>query len=349
MNYRLHIPENIDPNKKYPLLLWLHGVGECGKDNISQLAHMEPLIPFITGEKQRHFFILATQCPADNKMWDISKSKDDEKGDANMTIAMDILDDVIKNYPVDNEAISVFGLSSGGYGVMSIAMKYKGRFATLIPVACNPHKDVYKYTAEHNTAVWILNNTGDKSVIVKRIEEEVKLIHENNGNAYMTNFEDKGHQAWRNAFLHTPLIDWILWYQRNPSPYKPPYGIAIPHRPENEFFKLFSLPLYASVALVFLPLLVITTEKTTGFLRKNKIKKTPAVTKPQEIKYETTEDGFRTWTDASGNEKVELRLIGFAGTHANFFRRDGKLFKAEMDYFSEEDQIILKNILNNAY
>jgi predicted esterase len=261
INYRLHIPENIDTNKKYPLLLWLHGVGECGKDNISQLAHMEPLVPLITGEKQRQFFILATQCPADNKMWDTSKSKDDEKGDANMAIAVEVLDDVIKNYPVDSGAISVFGISSGGYGVMSIAMKYKGRFATLIPVACNPHKNLHECTVKYNTAIWMFNNTGDKDIVFRRIEEEVKTIHENNGIAFSTSFNDKGHHAWRHALLCTPLIDWILWYQRNPSLYKPPYRTIISQRTGDDFFKLFILPFYISGTLMLLPLLILATEK----------------------------------------------------------------------------------------
>jgi predicted esterase len=367
IKYRLHIPDNLEPNKKYPLLLWLHGVGESGNDNISQLAHMEPLIPFISGKNQRQLFILATQCPNDNKMWDVSKSKEKNapKGDAPMTIAMEVLDDVIKNYPIDENAISVFGISSGGYGVMSIARKYHNRFAALIPTACNPHRNLYKDTIEYNTALWMFNNIGDKDIVGKRIEEEVKLIHDNGGNAYMTNFETKGHDSWRYAILETPLIDWLLWYKRNPSPYQPPYNINPPNR-TNSFFKLFVLPIHIGGIVLVLPLLIVSLETVAKLARRkpntkhesepkpdneNKIIETQnQITTESEIPiFETTADGFKIWTDTTGNEKNELLLICFAGTHATFATRKGKLFTAELDYFCEEDKKILHYLLNSAY
>jgi hypothetical protein len=155
---------------------------------------------------------------------------------------------------------------------MSIAIKYKGRFAVLIPTACNPHKNLYKYTVDSNTALWIFNNSGDKDIFVKRTEEEVKLIHENNGIAYMTIFDTKGHTSWRHSILKTPLIDWILWYQRNPSPYRPPYNVTPPVCNKNYFFKLFFLPLYASGILVILPMLIVSAEKITKLIRHKKCK-----------------------------------------------------------------------------
>ena len=37
--YRLLLPENYDPLKKYPLVFFLHGAGERGDNNQSQLTH----------------------------------------------------------------------------------------------------------------------------------------------------------------------------------------------------------------------------------------------------------------------------------------------------------------------
>ena len=39
LNYRILKPLNYDPNKQYPVHLFLHGAGERGNDNISQLTH----------------------------------------------------------------------------------------------------------------------------------------------------------------------------------------------------------------------------------------------------------------------------------------------------------------------
>jgi predicted esterase len=269
MKYRLRVPQNLEEGKKYPLLIWLHGVGESGNNNVSQLSHMEPLIPFINGHKQRDFFILATQCPAENRLWDRSTTKEG-KGDAPMTIAMEILDDVIRNYPVDEQAISVFGFSSGGYGVWSMGREYPGRFAALIPVSCNPHKNVYKFTVNYGTTVWTFNNAGDSGIVHSRVKEEIEQIHNKGGDAYMTTFETKGHEAWRYALLETPLIDWLMRLQRNPSPYRIPYWITPPKRSKNDFFMLFKFPFYLCGLLLFVPISVLALEKIIEMDERNK-------------------------------------------------------------------------------
>jgi len=38
MPYRLFLPPGYDPAVRYPLVLFLHGAGECGVDNQRQIA-----------------------------------------------------------------------------------------------------------------------------------------------------------------------------------------------------------------------------------------------------------------------------------------------------------------------
>src|SRR5262245_4036703 len=65
MPYRLFIPPRYDKHKKYPLILWLHGAGGIGIDNVRQIA--EDQIPgtrlWTTTENQtRHpAFVLVPQ------------------------------------------------------------------------------------------------------------------------------------------------------------------------------------------------------------------------------------------------------------------------------------------------
>ena len=37
--YRILLPDNYDPENKYPLIIFLHGSGERGNDNEKQLTH----------------------------------------------------------------------------------------------------------------------------------------------------------------------------------------------------------------------------------------------------------------------------------------------------------------------
>lgn len=39
LHYRILKPLNYDPDKKYPVHLFLHGAGERGNDNHAQLTH----------------------------------------------------------------------------------------------------------------------------------------------------------------------------------------------------------------------------------------------------------------------------------------------------------------------
>ncbi|GHT18064.1 hypothetical protein FACS1894189_5250 [Planctomycetales bacterium] len=63
IKYRLHVPEQMEPGKKYPLVLWLHGAGEDGIDNNKQLINIHHVIPYLTGEKKRDFFLFLPQTP----------------------------------------------------------------------------------------------------------------------------------------------------------------------------------------------------------------------------------------------------------------------------------------------
>ncbi|MDR1493665.1 MAG: prolyl oligopeptidase family serine peptidase [Planctomycetaceae bacterium] len=66
LKYRLYVPENFEPNTKYPLILWLHGAGENGDDNELQLVHLHHNITYFTGKKKRDFFLLVPQAPKPN-------------------------------------------------------------------------------------------------------------------------------------------------------------------------------------------------------------------------------------------------------------------------------------------
>ena len=70
LRFRLHVPDSYEVGKKYPLVVWLHGAGECGSDNINQLSHLHHIIPYLVGPKKRDFFLLVPQCPHTHVAWE---------------------------------------------------------------------------------------------------------------------------------------------------------------------------------------------------------------------------------------------------------------------------------------
>src|SRR6202011_3175626 len=68
--YRLLKPASYDSKIKYPLVLFLHGVGERGTDNDKQLLHGVP--EFVRDENRKKYpsFLVVPQCPTTGKWVD---------------------------------------------------------------------------------------------------------------------------------------------------------------------------------------------------------------------------------------------------------------------------------------
>ena len=56
LNYRILKPLNYDSTKQYPVHLFLHGAGERGNDNVSQLVHGSKL--FLKKESREKYLSL---------------------------------------------------------------------------------------------------------------------------------------------------------------------------------------------------------------------------------------------------------------------------------------------------
>ena len=91
--YRLLKPEHIEPGKKYPVVLFLHGAGERGDDNASQLQYLPELMA--TTEYREKFlpcFLIAPQCRV-NKLW-VVRGADKSGVSEQMQVAEGILQHV---------------------------------------------------------------------------------------------------------------------------------------------------------------------------------------------------------------------------------------------------------------
>ena len=112
LQYRLFIPENFDPKKKYPLVLFHHGGGGTGDNNRRNLES-ECIREWILPEAQANnpCFIVAPQFPG-------KKSKSVLDGTFSMRghirAIHEVLDNLEKEFSIDNKREYVTGLSFGG-------------------------------------------------------------------------------------------------------------------------------------------------------------------------------------------------------------------------------------------
>src|SRR6056297_2771582 len=66
---RLLRPETVEADRRYPLVVFLHGAGERGDDNDAQLKH--GVAEFHRRRETNPCFLLAPQCPTEQRWVDV--------------------------------------------------------------------------------------------------------------------------------------------------------------------------------------------------------------------------------------------------------------------------------------
>ena len=130
MPYRLFLPPGYnEPGAEFPLILFLHGSGERGSNNLSQVqVHINALIA-ATQSEDYQAFLLAPQLPSGSTFWNPNEPYD---------LTPEILDDVTSSYAVDTSRLYITGLSLGGYGTVDYVHSFPSKFAAAVPMSGAP-------------------------------------------------------------------------------------------------------------------------------------------------------------------------------------------------------------------
>lgn len=205
--------------KKYPLLVFLHGIGELG-NGTTQLSNAAAVgtpavikynqFPpnFSVNGKNYSFIVITPQF----KAWPSSK-------DVN-----DMITYAIKQYRIDTTRMYVSGLSMGGGVTWDYAVDYGKRIAAIAPIcgASGPSDAKAQKIAQAGLAVWAFHNKDDGTVTYKNSEGFVTKINAFNANpqARLTLWETGGHDAWTKATNpsykenNMNMYEWMLQYSR---------------------------------------------------------------------------------------------------------------------------------------
>ena len=104
--YRLYIPENYSSSKKYPVFFWLHGAGERGSDNYTQIQYLSKAF-MVGGDLLSGAIIVAPQCPSVG-WWNIDEYdyEYEYRHEAGwLGSAMHLLDKIRSEYSCDSDRI----------------------------------------------------------------------------------------------------------------------------------------------------------------------------------------------------------------------------------------------------
>ena len=210
LNYRILKPLNYDKNKQYPVHLILHGAGERGNDNVSQLIHGGELFLKKENREKYNSWVIFPQA-SKNDWWgyshpykfnyNVSESKD-------MSLVLNLMDNFIERKDVDPNKVYVSGLSMGGMGTFVILNLRPEMFAAATPI-CGDGEPSSVSNFAKKVPVWIFHGSDDKTVHPNESLKMAKSIISSGGSPKITFYENVGHNSWNNAFAEKDFLKWI--------------------------------------------------------------------------------------------------------------------------------------------
>ncbi|HYV37854.1 MAG TPA: hypothetical protein VE988_19370 [Gemmataceae bacterium] len=218
--FRILLPAKFDPKTKYPVIVYLHGGGETGKDNEKHLkagknsangglALVSTADPNYQADHPCIF--VAPQMPVNN--W---------YNAASVQAIKDLLHLLKTQYPnaVDEERICLTGLSSGGMGSWNLPPQITPNpFSCMVPICAfsiypntTPKMPIWNFHAVNDPTESIYRGNrrpgelGSDVIVPKLRDLGYSIIY--------TRYDTGGHSIWTTAYQHPLLLPWMFAQRR---------------------------------------------------------------------------------------------------------------------------------------
>lgn len=215
--YRLMRPEHVEKDRKYPLVVFLHGAGERGDDNLAQLKYLPTWLAEPAMRRAHPCYVLAPQCRK-NQLWapfdwsDKRSSPITDEPTIDLAGAIAALERVMSEESVDPARVLLTGLSMGGYGSWEWAMRMPDRFAAVVPICGGG--DERQAARLINLPTWCFHGDADNVVPVERSRTIVAAIREAGGSPRYSELPGVGHDSWTPAYRDPDLLEWLFAQKR---------------------------------------------------------------------------------------------------------------------------------------
>jgi predicted peptidase len=155
--YRLFVPHKVRRGRTYPLVVTLHGHGESGTDNFSQIAGNQISVAFADPSRQdRHAaFVLSPQAPPGTPGTGGWWRREMQAGVVELVKAT-----LAKNPAIDPSRVYLTGLSMGSYGSWALLPEHHELFAGAILV-CGAGNETAAVATLSDFPIWAVHSIDD--------------------------------------------------------------------------------------------------------------------------------------------------------------------------------------------
>ena len=218
MPYRLFRPESTG---RLPLVLYLHGSGGMGDDNLKQmdlgntfgtrvwaLPENQKTFPcyVVVPQTDRGWVRYAPPTPADSVYKVIPGLGDGAR------LALEIVDVLRREFTIDDRRIYVTGQSMGGGGTWHMIAYRPKFFAAAVPCCGSPNLDNVQNTA--STPLWNFHGDADPTVPITVSRDRIAAIRKAGGHPLATEYAGVGHNVWEWAYTEPALVRWVFAQRR---------------------------------------------------------------------------------------------------------------------------------------
>ncbi|MDZ4773142.1 MAG: alpha/beta hydrolase-fold protein [Planctomycetota bacterium] len=212
-------PHDFTAARTWPTLLFLHGMGESGADNKTQLT--VGLAPELRAHPERWpFVVLFPQKPHVLDEWEDHEAQ-----------LIALLESAVRDHAADPRRIAITGISQGGHGAWEIARRHPERFVAVAPICGYPaapargwgnferKRDWTIEMARASAAtlaqtlrakpVWTAHGDKDPIVPVEFTDAVVEALRERGTTPHYRRFNGVSHDAWVRAYGEPALSNWL--------------------------------------------------------------------------------------------------------------------------------------------
>ena len=194
LTYLVSYPEGFSQDKKYPLVVYLHGRG-CCIASTEKLHKTTSLAHLVARQNERGFIVVAPHCPSGNwNEW--------------MMHLIRFVEHARETSYIDATRIYLTGNSMGGYGTWELAILRPGWFAAIMPICGGGLPGMAKRLL--GLPIRTFHGLRDKTVDPIESLQMVKAVNMAGSRAELILYPELGHNSWDAAYTDESNYDWMF-------------------------------------------------------------------------------------------------------------------------------------------
>jgi pimeloyl-ACP methyl ester carboxylesterase len=211
--YALYVPPNLEPGRKYPLVLSLHSEDSDHRLNLAQVLSAQPRTGYggyaVAAPLRDVPFLVA--CP-------LARGSMGYQGIAEQDV-YDVLADVERRFPVDEDRVYLTGISMGGGAALRLTLTRPDVWAAVAPLCADILSGSDEF-AGNLLDVPVRLFHGDLDPIVPVASSRALQKRLLDAGVPVTYFEYPAvrHNVWDRVYRDGGVFDWFDSLRRNPNP-----------------------------------------------------------------------------------------------------------------------------------